>query len=897
MVGEYGEVLVLDWGMAKIMGQESPRKAPSEPSSSVAIEGVHVRDSNLTIGSGYILGTPSYMAPEQAANQPIDLRTDIYALGGILYAILTLRPPHEEGEVYEMLEDIKAGRILSPLTYNPSPRANPFDFLFGKTTGRSPARFPHCPDGQIPESLSMITMKALSLKPEDRYQDVRDLQKDIRAYEGGFITSAETRGLYKSLKLLIKRHRTESVLIAASLLIILTLTAAYVIGVVSALKRQLKAEEERRNLEEKTTAERRRNWRLVFKDDFTDPDVLSRWEINGQWETKDGELRIWGTEDQHARLKIPIPGDVRLVFDCREEGENLTDVSCFLGATRLPGQPAATPFVGGYLFQYGGNFNKRITLLGPSGILWNKRGSPLAPGARYHVDAQKAGDRLILNVNGQTIFNVQDRNLVVGADHASVGFYGYRADTRYAAVRVYTRDAAIAADLLETAEDLMNRGSYIAARELFQQVLNASFDPKRTAKARQGLDLALRHIALTTEFPSIKTRLLKTWPRADIRLGSSGLIVRIDAMGVEDLDPLRGLLLEELRCDYNRIASLDPLKNAELKMLACSGNRISSLDPLKGNPLSRLECTDNEIRSLDPLAGMPLKRLACGMNSITNLEPLRGMELGSLHCPWNQIASLAPLQGMPLVSLGIDGNPIADFSPLKELLLIELHCSSCNLKDLEFLRGMDLSGLICNDNRITSLEPLRGMKLSLLRCEDNPIQSLGPVLDALPREACLEIDHLNPVEKKQIEERMSQPQYRTVLRDTTILWLLKHKDYRRLQSLSTRIGKHRYLLIPKYTSWPEAKQICEEVGGHLVTLTNREEMDFLYPQIPKRWGTWIGLVLEGKERRWITGEPCLLTPNKCPTHYFGHGLLLQNGNLELSSPDKKTYSFCVEWDD
>jgi hypothetical protein len=919
MVGEYGEVLVLDWGMAKIMGREPPRKAPSEPSSPVAIEGVHVRDSNLTIGCGCILGTPSYMAPEQAANQPIDPRADIYALGGILYHILTLRPPHEEGEVYEMLEKIKTGKILPPLAHNPPPCPRGFSALFRSAAKRSISkRLPHCPSGQIPESLSMIAMKALALKPGDRYPEVRELHKDIRAYQGGFITSAETKGLYKSLKLLVRRHRVESSLIAVSLLIILFLSVAYVMGERAkriALQARIKAEEDRRRLEEKTEAERRRDWRLVFKEDFSDPDFLSRWETNGPWKVKDGELRIGGG-DQCVRLKIPMTGDVRLVFDCQKDDGELSDVSLFLGGLKT--SPLANAFLKGYLFQYGGNLNRRIRLIGPKAILWSKCASPLDRGWRYHVDARKMGSRLVLMIDGQTVIDVRDERPVYGAEHAYVGFYNYRTNTRYSNVQVYTRDPALAADLLETAEDLLSRGSHVAARELFRQVLDSSRDPKRTDLAEKGFRKATRYLRLVDEFPSLKARILKAWPQAAVSLGNNGVVLNINGMEVSDLSPLRGMAISELYCGGNQIANLEPLKGMELSVLNVADNQIVSLDPLMGMPLVTLHCGMNRIRDLGALHGMNLKTLSCDFNPISSLDPLRGMKLDMLYVNNTEIKSLEPLRGMELDDLIVGGNRISSLDPLRGMSLNQLGIASLQIKDLEFLRGanvlllscgnnqiaslepvrgMNLERLDCHNNRITSLEPLREMQIAGLDCRGNPLNGLEPVVQDPPREWWFDVERMSPGDRLLFKERSAQPRYAASLQNAEIRYFAKQMNRDRLLPLAKEFGGHRYLLVRMEVTWTEAEKMCEGLGGHLATITSAAENDFIRSQWDPTidWG-FIGLVFDGKQRKWVTGEPFDYNRVEGNTNNRKNAVFTGRGDWAAISSGLAAPGFVVEWD-
>ncbi len=99
MVGGYGEVQVMDWGLAKVLTSGGrPAADPTDPEATATPDPTAVkslRDAELLTQYGSILGTPAYMAPEQAigAVDQIDARSDVFGLGGILAAVLTGRPP------------------------------------------------------------------------------------------------------------------------------------------------------------------------------------------------------------------------------------------------------------------------------------------------------------------------------------------------------------------------------------------------------------------------------------------------------------------------------------------------------------------------------------------------------------------------------------------------------------------------------------------------------------------------------------------------------------------------------------------------------------------------------------------------------------------------------------
>ncbi len=96
MVGAFGEVLVMDWGLAKVLN-DAPAAEATEPGAGAGTEVRTDRDPDLATQAGAVLGTPAYMAPEQAAGEVdnVDERADVFGLGAMLCAVLTGKPPYQ----------------------------------------------------------------------------------------------------------------------------------------------------------------------------------------------------------------------------------------------------------------------------------------------------------------------------------------------------------------------------------------------------------------------------------------------------------------------------------------------------------------------------------------------------------------------------------------------------------------------------------------------------------------------------------------------------------------------------------------------------------------------------------------------------------------------------------
>ena len=173
-VGDFGEVILCDWGLGEIIGSDAETKFDELLLNPDLL-------NNMAL-DGSIRGTLGFMAPEQVDDLENTVRTDIYGLGAILYSILTYAEPIE-GNKEEMFEMTRKGKILAPC-----------------------ARFPTL---NIPRALDAVAMQAMAPAPAGRYANVDELSREVRGFISGFPTMAERAGLGKQLKLLY-RHRSLS---------------------------------------------------------------------------------------------------------------------------------------------------------------------------------------------------------------------------------------------------------------------------------------------------------------------------------------------------------------------------------------------------------------------------------------------------------------------------------------------------------------------------------------------------------------------------------------------------------------------------------------------------------------------------------------------------------------
>ncbi len=197
MLGSYGEVVVLDWGLAKVLDkpEDLPEDAlPEEVPPARGLNGA----AGVETQSGQILGTPAYMAPEQALSRhhEIDALTNVYGLGAILYRILTGERPHRGRDSQERM----------------------------RHAAEDPTPEPRVVDASIPRPLSAICRKAMSRNRLDRYLSATALADDVQRWLADEPVSTYRDPWHVRAGRWARRHRQLAATIAAG--VVLTAFAA-----------------------------------------------------------------------------------------------------------------------------------------------------------------------------------------------------------------------------------------------------------------------------------------------------------------------------------------------------------------------------------------------------------------------------------------------------------------------------------------------------------------------------------------------------------------------------------------------------------------------------------------------------------------------------------------------
>ncbi|HEY1817954.1 MAG TPA: protein kinase [Kofleriaceae bacterium] len=170
IVGAFGETIVVDWGLARDSKHEI-----SEPTE----EDLLAHGSGVSTVSGKIVGTPAYMAPEQARGDLVDPRADVYAIGAVLYELLAGKAPHADETPEAVLDRVLAGPPMPLAVAAPN----------------------------VPSELADLVAKAMARDPADRYANATLLAEDLRRFQTGKLVSAHAYTPWALIRKKLAQHR------------------------------------------------------------------------------------------------------------------------------------------------------------------------------------------------------------------------------------------------------------------------------------------------------------------------------------------------------------------------------------------------------------------------------------------------------------------------------------------------------------------------------------------------------------------------------------------------------------------------------------------------------------------------------------------------------------------
>jgi serine/threonine protein kinase len=713
MVGDFGEVYVMDWGLAKVLkkgaaadthpvmalpvtaiqapagpfdfstAQAPPLATPvaPAPSSSVSAKVATTRaiDGELT-QAGAIMGTPAYMPPEQAKCKEVDQRADIYSLGAILYEIMTLTPPvGRGGDMLVILMRVVEGKIDPPQKRSPQ-RANA---------------------GWIPPELSAIALKALAMAPADRYQTVEALRRDVELFLEGRSVSAKQDTFREMAWKLVKRNKGVSVATAASLVVLVIVVVFFL-----KINYQARVEAENNNiayLKEKSDKEKEQDdkrkeqkksapafvgaARLLTADKQFAPALT---QVNTALEFDPDQTEAYLLKGQ---LLIGLERYPEAVGPLREFVKRVPKNDLARQLADLAGKPE--PAKPAYLWALWDVFDKqkafplaeRMThlvenLAGPNKELltvYRKRIESTWPGSGNRLTIDKNGN---LTLNLEEMPKVRDLSILKGMKLSSLNFSHTEVDDLEP-----LRDMPLTSLTLWGCHQVRDLTPLKGMKLTY---LKAAWNPQlRNLEPLKDMPLTVLDLQACAQIQDLTP--LKGMKLTGLNLGGSpdgkGLGAR-----VRDLTPLRGMPLTGLQLgNCPEVRDIEPLKGMPLTWLGLDHTQVRDLEPLKGmKHLTDLYLQVSQVRNLEPLKGLQLNKLYLDFLEVSDLEPLKGMPLAHLNLyGCGKIRNLEPLKGMPLKSLSLEWSSVTDLRPLQTLQMETIHLTPRNItQGLDVLRGM-----------------------------------------------------------------------------------------------------------------------------------------------------------------------------------------------------------------
>ncbi|MFT5129142.1 MAG: serine/threonine protein kinase [Rhodothermales bacterium] len=641
MIGAYDEVQVMDWGLAKVvLGGGASLK----------------RTVDQTV-DGVTIGTPEYMAPEQAYGKisEMDERSDVYALGGILYTILTLRKPVSGNTMNEVLLSVVEGRIVSPQVYSDeSLRAVALHKKGESAAGMQ--ILSHCPHQEIHPRLTQVCTRALALRPDQRYQSAAELHDGVEDCRAVFGSELRETSVLEQLITLVTSHTMISSLIAVSFGVLFML---YLVALSIEQQELREAGADQVRIEAST---------MQLKKDRAD--LLAAAEL------KSAPRPVPARVEDTAPEKIWDAGH-RIINEALATGP---DALTYLDKGRMH-------------------------------LLWFEL-DEAEEAFKLAVNHAKAGDSVEAVAERYIAQLPEIRSRLENNNPVEAVSLGLAESVTVQAPVVaapeITQDIDLSQRLTAAINSLARSNPGLALkRENFN--FNTTF---------VQIDLSgpnLRTIAPLAGLPISQLFMFDSHVN-DLRPLKGLPITNLNLRGsqyIGDIAPLRGMPITLLDLSKTRITDIRPLVGMPLRSLYLDGTRVSDISALAHlKELDTLGLSKTPVTDISALRGLPLISLTLSESRVTDIAPIAGMRLTALGLFDTSISDLRPLHGMRITSLYLNGSNVVDLSPLEGMPLEELNLQRMLISDISVVSGMPLKALFLD--RCTELHDLR----PLTRCTE-----------------------------------------------------------------------------------------------------------------------------------------------------------------------------------
>lgn len=191
MLGDYGETLVVDWGLAKNLGFREHSTTSIMPGEETLMPTSGSSITQTMVGKA--IGSPAFMSPEQARgeHETVEFESDIYGLGATLFMIVTGQAPVEGSSSQEILSMVRKGALVAPRKIKKS----------------------------VPKALDAICMKAMAFEPIDRYKTVREFKRELERFLAGEPISSYREPLAVRTRRWLRKHPAVTSAMVAALLL------------------------------------------------------------------------------------------------------------------------------------------------------------------------------------------------------------------------------------------------------------------------------------------------------------------------------------------------------------------------------------------------------------------------------------------------------------------------------------------------------------------------------------------------------------------------------------------------------------------------------------------------------------------------------------------------------